>query len=98
MRSVVVESCAEIEAYLSITMTKNDSPITDRPRRLTVGSGECPVIWREDYNNRAEFDAIIEIDHVLIGHADAARGDGSADIFGLVGAVDPVLRVLATRE
>ena len=58
----------------AITMTKNDLvPRCRLARRLTVGSGECPVIWREDYNNRAEFDAIVEVDHVLVGHTDATR-------------------------
>jgi hypothetical protein len=59
-----------------------------------VGCG-CPATWREHNDNRAELDAIVEVDDVLVGHADAARGDGAADIFRLVGAVNTVLRVLA---
>ena len=47
--------------------------------------------WREDNDNCADLDPIVEIDRILIGHADAARGDGLADIFGLVGAVDTIL-------
>jgi len=39
--------------------------------------------------------ATVEVNHVLIGHANAARRDGAADIFWLIGAVDAVLRVLA---
>jgi hypothetical protein len=63
-------------------MTKNDLvEVADCPRRLAVS--ECPVSWREDNDNRADFDAIVEVDHVLVGHADAARGDGSANIFAL---------------
>jgi hypothetical protein len=78
-------------------VTKNDgAQVAAWASRLTVGSGECPVIWREDYDNRAEFDAIVEVNHILIGQADAARGDGSTDIFRLVGAMDAVLCVLAT--
>ena len=53
--------------------------------------------WREDNNNRAELYATVEVNHVLVGHANAARRDGSADIFWLIGAVDAVLRVLAAR-
>src|SRR5215510_7668058 len=56
---------------------------------------ECPVSRREHNDNRADLDTIEEVDHVLVGHADAARRDCSADIFGLVGAIDAVLRVLA---
>src|SRR5262249_31729562 len=49
--------------------------------------------WREDNNNRADPYATVEVNHVLVGHANAARRDGAADLFWLVGAVDPVLRV-----
>jgi hypothetical protein len=66
-----------------------------------LGVGTIHYAWserrREDHDNCAHSDAIVEVDDVLVGHANAARGDGSADIFRLVGAVDPVLRVLATR-
>jgi hypothetical protein len=31
------------------------------------------VIWREDYDNCSDLDAIVEVDHVLVGHTDAAR-------------------------
>jgi hypothetical protein len=49
----------------------------------------------QHHHNGADADAIIEIDDVFVGHADAARGDRRADIFRLVGAVDPEQRVLA---
>ena len=34
---------------------------------------ECPTTWREHNDNRAELDAIVEVDDVLVGHADTAR-------------------------
>src|ERR1700676_1405602 len=40
-------------------------------------------------------DPVIQIDHVLVGHPDAAGGDRRADIFRLVGAVYPEQGVLA---
>jgi|SRR6516165_11426810 len=46
-------------------------------------------------DNRTDRYATVEVNHVLVGHANAARRYGSADIFRLIGAVDPVLRVLA---
>src|SRR5262249_29677744 len=49
---------------------------------------------REDDDDRAGLHPIHEIDDVLVGHADAARRDGMADIFRLVGAVDAVQGVL----
>ena len=61
-----------------------------------VGS-ECPVSGREHNDDCAKLDAIVEIDRVLIGHPDATRRNGSTDIFGLIGAVDTVPCVLATR-
>ena len=52
---------------------------------------------RENNDNGAELDTIVEVDHVLVSHTDAARRDRPADILGLIGAVDTVLRVLGTR-
>ena len=49
---------------------------------------------RQHDHRGAEFHAVVEVDHVLIGHADAARGDRRADVFRLVGAVNAVQRVL----
>ena len=49
---------------------------------------------REDDDDRARLHPVHEIDDVLVEHADAARRDGLADIFRLVGAVDAVQRVL----
>src|ERR1043166_6137246 len=42
----------------------------------------------------ADRHALVEVDHVLIDHADAAGGDAAADGPGLGGAVDAVERVL----
>ena len=40
----------------------------------------------------ADVDAVVEVGHVVVGHADAARGDGLSDGVGLVRAVDAILR------
>ena len=53
------------------------------------------VLRLEHHHDRTETDAVVEIDHVLVGHADAARRNRRADIFRLVGAVNPEQRVLA---
>ena len=75
--------------------------ISNAGKCLSVGSfrrvgSECPASCREHDDNCADPDPIVEVDDILIGHADAARRDGSADIFGLVGAVNTVPCVLAT--
>ena len=49
----------------------------------------------QHHHDGTQADAVIEIDHVLVGHADAARRNRRADIFRLVGAVNPEQRVLA---
>src|SRR5436189_503613 len=46
-------------------------------------------------DDRARLHAAVEIDHVLIGEADAARRNGVSDPSRLVGAMDAVERVLA---
>jgi hypothetical protein len=51
------------------------------------------VLRFQHHYDGADADAIIEIDDVLVGHADAARGDRRADIFRLVGAVNAEQRV-----
>src|SRR5215470_10499715 len=55
------------------------------------------VLRLEDDHDGADLDAVVEVDRVLIGEADAARRDRGADIFRLVGAVDAEQRVLAAR-
>ena len=60
--------------------------------------GESPCARRQHHHRRAELDPVVEVDHVLVGHADAARGDRRADVFRLVGAVDAVQRVLVAGE
>src|SRR5579871_3176832 len=46
----------------------------------------------QHHHGGADGDTIIEIDHVLIGHAEAAGGDGLSDRLRLVGAVDTIER------
>jgi hypothetical protein len=52
------------------------------------------VAWQHDHD-RADLYPAVEIDHILIGHANAARGNRTSDVFGLVGAMDAIQRVLA---
>src|SRR5262245_15184444 len=47
-------------------------------------------------HDRADLHPAVEIDRILIGHPDAARGNRMSNVFGLVGAMDAVQRVLAT--
>src|SRR5262245_55253515 len=69
------------------------------PRCASVGlNGLASALYRvprRKYHDRgADFHLVVEIDRVLVGHADAPRRDRAADIFRLIGAVDPVQRVL----
>ena len=50
----------------------------------------------QHHHRRVRLDAIVEVDDVLVEHADAARRDRRADIFRLVGAVDAEQRILVT--
>src|SRR5215471_14536493 len=52
-----------------------------------------PAAAQQDHL-RARRHALVEVDHVLIDHADAAGGDAAADGPRLGGAVDAVERVL----
>src|SRR6478735_6926802 len=45
-----------------------------------------------DHDPRADLGAAVEVHHVFVGHADAARGHRLADGLRLVGAVDAVDR------
>ena len=47
--------------------------------------------WRTDLHPR------VQVDRVLVGHADTAGRNGTADVFGLIGAVDAVERILVGR-
>jgi hypothetical protein len=49
----------------------------------------------QHHHSRADLHPAVEIDHILIGHSNAARGNRTSDVFGLVGAVDAIQRVLA---
>src|SRR5215471_3791520 len=53
------------------------------------------ITQSQHHHSRAHLHPAVEIDHVLVGHPDAARGNRLSDIFGLVGAVDAIQRVLA---
>jgi hypothetical protein len=46
----------------------------------------------DHHDPRADIDAAVEVDHVLIAHPDAARRDVGADGPGFVGAVDAIQR------
>src|SRR5215203_6466307 len=59
------------------------------PAMTWVESGCCLA---QDHDLGAEPDAVVEVDHVLVRHADAARGDRLADGLGLVRAMDAVER------
>src|SRR5580704_11313938 len=58
------------------------------------GPAPSTLAWCEDDDGRALLHPIKEIDDILVGHADAAGRYGLADIFRLVGAVDPIQGVL----
>src|ERR1700758_45272 len=75
------------------------TPHNERPRTARMIPGRCrnrrgrarrALIL--DAHRSADGDAIIEVDHVLIGHAEAAGGHSLPDGLGLVGAVDAVER------
>src|ERR1700744_3944099 len=52
-----------------------------------------PEGLRSDHDHaRTDLDATVQVDHVLVAHADAAGRDRAADRPGLVGAVDAVDR------
>ena len=64
------------------------------PRGSRTLSRPCP---RDSFSPQhdhlgADADAAVEVDHVLVGHAEAARRYGLADGLGLVRAVDAVER------
>ncbi len=67
-----------------------------RDCRATRGlTGESPCFGASTTTIEPDLDPVVEVDHVLVGHADAARRDRLSDIFRLVGAVDAEQRVLA---
>src|SRR5262245_36081778 len=57
-------------------------------------TGEATARGEND-DRRSHSHPLVEIDHVLVGHADAAGRYRTADVFRLVGAVDAIQRVLA---
>src|SRR5262245_20011518 len=66
--------------------------VTPVPNGLASALYRLP---RRKYHDRgANFHLVVEIDRVLVGHADAPRRDRAADIFRLIGAMDPIQRVL----
>src|SRR5215204_6570670 len=81
---VVVGVAHNANANCSILDSKWDSPRgrgADMARRL-----------RQHDHFRANTHTIVEVDHILVGHADAPRGDRLADGLGLVRAVDAIER------
>src|SRR5882757_5612964 len=52
---------------------------------------------RQHHHRRAKLDPVVQVDDILIGHADAAGGDRRTDVFWLVGAVDAIERVFVAR-
>src|SRR5207248_11618068 len=65
-----------------------------RARRHLRAERRIVLLRREHDDDGVDLDAAVEIDRVLIGHADTAGRDRLADIFRLVGAVNTVQRVL----
>ena len=55
------------------------------------------MVGLKHHDYGSDLGAVVEVDHVFIGHADAARRNRFANIFRLVGAVNPEQRVLAAR-
>src|SRR5689334_4835227 len=80
-------------------------PATPRVSRSCGPAGRpgarAEAVWLDRASGRKNDDggshphAAVEIDHVLVGHADTAGRDRLADILRLVGAVDAVECVLA---
>src|SRR5271167_2752717 len=76
------------------------SPVPDRTRPSgSVFTGRTPSPRHTQCNASAQDDdgganagSRIEIDDVVVGHADATGGDGLADRIGLVGAVNAIER------
>src|SRR5215475_10189759 len=48
----------------------------------------------QHHDGRAHPHPAVKIDHILIGHSYAARGNRTSDVFGLIGPVDAIQRVL----
>src|SRR3954470_19750851 len=55
-------------------------------------SGRFRMSRSDHHHFGADPNSIVEVDHVLVHHADAARGDRLADGVGFVGAVDAIKR------
>src|SRR5439155_20919986 len=64
---------------------------------ISRGVPRLPRSRPQHHYDRAHFDAIVEIDHILVGHPDAAGCDRVSDPFRPIGAVDAVQRVLPPR-
>src|SRR5215831_4252064 len=71
--------------------------IASRPARErhsgAVGGIALPP--RQHHNRSAELHPAVEVDNVLVGEAYAARRDGLANVFRLIGTMDTVQRILA---
>ena len=66
---------------------QNQNGHSDRP-------GQCSP-ESQHHHGRAHLHPVVEIDRILIGYPDAARGNRTSDVFGLIGTVDARQRVLA---
>src|SRR5262245_50292831 len=64
-------------------------------RMALRSSGTMVTRLQHHHHSRAHFHPAVEIDHILIGHSDAARGNRASDVFRLIGAVDAIQRILA---
>src|SRR5262249_56592466 len=76
---------------------RRSQPLEPSVVRAWVGGRypRLPRSWSQHHDDRAHFDVIVEVDHVFVGHPDAARRDRMPDPFRLVGAMDAVKRVPA---
>src|SRR5262245_2900 len=90
----------ELKGCCSPRSTHPTKPVTTvsiPARHATEGElravGRVALAGRQHDDRRTDLHPAIEVDDVLVGEADAARGDGLADILRLVGAVTAVQRI-----
>ena len=87
-------------AYTILAMRRPDRICSLRSDRRITGldpqSSGTMVTRSQHHHSRAHLHSAVEIDHILIGHPDATRGNRTSDVFGLVSAVDAIQRVLPT--
>src|SRR5688572_8309799 len=81
-------SCARKPCWAS-NLKRKRAPLG---RSFRIGSRYCAALPDDDL--RVHRHPVVQVDHVDVAHADAARRDGKADLLRLVGAVDAVESVL----